>query len=207
MKKLIGKIPSRYDKKTRATAISDEGVSWRQPVFWRNLFLYYWVFALAGHFMEVGWAWFTQSGFNAFTVPTISPLSGPYGIGVVALILFLRPLYRRFKRLNILLIFVLSVIITTAVEYLCAVVIVAFLGENPFWDYSHTRYNISGYVCLHNSLLFGLVSTLFIRFGFPLTERLFKKCSERLVNELFILLFTTYSLDLLLLLFTWLRQA
>jgi uncharacterized membrane protein len=205
MTKFFKNFRQRYNQNTPVVAISDAGVNWRQPVFWRNIFLYFWVFSLVGHFVEVFWEWFTNSGFDPNNVPTITPLAAPYGFAVVAVILLVYPIYKRFKRPNILLIFILSALVTAAVEYLCAVVIVLFLGHNPFWDYSYVSYNLNGYICLHNVVLFGLASTLFIRFIFPHTERLMKKSSNRFINDLFILLSVTYSLDLLLIFLEWLQ--
>ena len=174
-------------------------LTWRQPAFWRNLFIYFWFFSLLGHLLEVSWAWITNSHFTP-NIPTFTPIAPPYGLGVVALILIVAPVYRRFKKMNILVVFLLATIVTAAVEYLCAVVIVLVLGDNPFWDYSAQPFNLQGYVCLQNALLFGLVSTIFLRFIFPRLENLLQKISRKALNDTFLLLVTTYTADVLFML-------
>jgi uncharacterized membrane protein len=203
----ISTISKRYDPKSSelATTISSDGSNWRQLAFWRNIFLYYWGFAFVGHLIEVFWRWFTNNqGFDPNNIPTIAPLAAPYGLGAVAIILLVYPLCKRFKKINVLVVFVLSMLVTTAVEYLCAVVIVVFLGHNPFWDYSHEAFNLQGYVCLRNAVLFGIISTVFLRAIFPRIEKRAQKVSQKLLNDLFILLATTYAADLLLTFIVWL---
>lgn len=163
-----------------------------------KIFLYFWFFALLGHLLEVVWVWFTKSWFNPFNIPTITPLAVPYWLGVVAVITCIHPIYKKFKRPNILLIFILSTLVTACVEFLSAAVIVAYLGYNPFWDYSALPYNFMGYICLKNVLLFGLIATLFIHFLFPITERIIQKHSVRRINDLSALLFATYVIDLII---------
>lgn len=203
----ITKIRERYRVKNSAaaTTFSSDGLNWRHLAFWRNMFLYYWFFAFFGHILEALWRQITHNQyFDPDNIPTIAPLAAPYGLGAVAIILIVWPLCKRFKRINILVIFILSMIITTVVEYLCAIVIIAFLGHNPFWDYSSEPFNFQGQICLRNAVLFGIISTVFLRVLFPRIEQRTTKISEKLLNDIFLLLFTTYIADVLMVFITWL---
>jgi len=203
----VSKIRDRYGTKdsTHAETAESEKLTWRQPAFWRNAFLYYWFFALFGFILEVVWRQVTNNQYyDPFDIPTIAPLAVPYGLGAVALILIVWPLCQRFKKMNILLIFVLATLVTTAVEYLCSVIIVAFMGSNPFWDYSSFPFNFQGHICLHNAVLLGIVSTIFLRVIFPRIEQRVAKTSSKLLNDLFLLLFVTYLADVLLVFIMWL---
>jgi len=199
-------IRDRYSKQGgHAATISKDQLNWRQPAFWRNIFLYYWAFAFAGHILEVLWQKITDNPyFDPNNIPTFAPLAVPYGLGAVAVILAVWPLYKRFKKMNVLLVFVLAAVVTTAVEYLCALVIIAFMGHNPFWDYSNMPFNFQGMICLRNAVLFGIVATIFLQVLFPRIERRVSKISDRLLNDIFLLLATTYAIDVLLVFAMWL---
>ncbi len=89
-----------------------------------------------------------------------------YGFGAV-LVIFV------FARLsnNPLILFFIAVIGTSILEYATG-----YLSETLFsirlWDYSSTRFNLKGRVCLLNSTLFGLLS-LFVTYGVhpPISQR------------------------------------
>lgn len=102
-------------------------------------------------------------------------LNGPvcpvYGIGSIAVLILLNPLKN-----NIVTLFFISVIITTLVEYVTAVIL-----ENLFnlkwWDYSTYKFNYKGRVCLLNSTLFGIGSVLLIKVVQPIIGSFVDKIS------------------------------
>lgn len=95
-------------------------------------------------------------------------LHGPfcpiYGIG--ALIMFF--CLRNFKGSPII-VFILGFIVLSIWEYL-----VGFLLEKLFntkyWDYSDSKYNIHGRVCLLNSIFWGILGLIFIEFVHPFVQ-------------------------------------
>lgn len=189
----------KFQKNTEkiASAISLDQLKPNQLKFWRNLFIYFWIAGIAGFFMELFWAWlqWIAAGvpmFHALTL-TITPLAPPYGFGVVALVLF-APLL---KRRNLILTFILTTIIMTLVEIACATVVKLLWGFNPFWDYTGYPYAFfDGDIYLKNCLLFGVVGVIFLSFVYPRSEKLFKRFSEKRIDEFFWLIMITYSLDL-----------
>ena len=169
--------------------------SWRQMRFWRDLFLYFWFFSLLGHIIELAWALsgilFTIKSAGHFASIPIFAIAAPYGLGAVALLLFVYPLVKR-KKLGIISAYVVSVVITTAIEFISALLVVMVLGSNPFWDYSDRPMNLFGFVCLGNSLLFGVISVVAIKWLFPWTEKWRTIISEKYLDVAFWVLFPSY---------------
>ncbi|MCL2174077.1 putative ABC transporter permease [Candidatus Saccharibacteria bacterium] len=172
-------------------------LSWRQPQFWRNLFFYLWGFSFLGHVAEIFWALLGNAfGWRetpASTIPLFA-IAAPYGLGAVALLLLLYPLVQK-KRIGPVVAFAASVLITTVIEFLCAMLLVAIFGHNSFWDYSGRFMNLGGYVCLGNSLMFGLGSVVMLWWIFPGVEKILGRVRERYLNIIFWVLFIGYILS------------
>lgn len=84
------------------------------------------------------------------------PLCPVYGFGAVAVAVFLPELED-----NLFFLFLGGLIVTTFVEYLNGRVL-ELIFHKKWWDYSDQRFHIDGYVCLKNSILWGLGSVLMI---------------------------------------------
>lgn len=92
-------------------------------------------------------------------------LNGPvcpiYGTGAILVILLLGRVE------NAGLLFVLSVFVTGALEY-----VTSYAMEKIFrakwWDYSERRFNIGGRICLIGMLVFGVMSVILIKFVQPM---------------------------------------
>jgi uncharacterized membrane protein len=170
---------------------------WRRPQFWRNLFLYFWVFSLVGHIVEIIFAILSHlAGVRVVPIDTIPivALAVPYGLGAVVLLVFLYPWFQK-KRINLFVAFVLGAFLTTVVEFICAALLVIFVGHNPFWNYSHRFANLFGFVCLGNSLMFGLAAIIALKWVFPFTEKLLDSIKPRCLNVAFWILFVGYILS------------
>jgi len=166
--------------------------SWR---FWRNSFLYFWVFSLLGHLLEYPWYMLTNlvMGWER-ALPPFFVLAAPYGLGAVVLLWVVVPIIKRFK-IGILPIFLLSVVVTTVVEFLSALVPYLVRGYNPYWDYSGTFGNLFGWVCLPNSLIFGLMSIAFLYILFPLGEKVLGRIKEKPLDVFAVCLFVGWAIS------------
>lgn len=123
-------------------------------------FLYLFIYSVIGWICEVIFCkivhgnW-TNRGF----------LSGPYcpiyGFGALFILLLLKPFIQ-----NPFLIFILSILITTTLEY-----ITSFAMEKIFnakwWDYSNEPLNINGRVCIGTAIPFGILGLILIYFVHP----------------------------------------
>ena len=96
-------------------------------------------------------------------------LKGPfcpiYGVGALIVIILLTPIAD-----NIILLFLSGMIFPSILEY-----ITGFLLEQLFnlkwWDYSNYKFNIKGRVCLLNSILFGVLSVITVKFVNPVITK------------------------------------
>lgn len=67
---------------------------------------------------------------------------------------------------NTLLLFLLSFFIVSATEYFTSILMEKLFNAR-WWDYSNVKCNLDGRVCLRNSILFSLLSVLFIKYIHP----------------------------------------
>lgn len=92
-------------------------------------------------------------------------LNGPvcpiYGFGVVLVLVCLTPL-----RDTVALLFVGSVLLTSLLEFVTGFVLEK-LFHQKWWDYSHRRWNLKGYICLPFSLLWGVACVVIVKLVHP----------------------------------------
>ena len=119
-----------------------------------NIFLAFVIYSFLGWISEVIFAFYKHGKFvnRGFLHGPFCPI---YGIGVV----LTTSLLDDFKG-NIIILFVLSVLITSILEYATGYCLEVFF-KSTWWDYSNKKFNIGGKVCLAFSLLWG-VACLFI---------------------------------------------
>ncbi len=176
-------------------------VSLRRGVrFWQELFVYFWVFSLIGHYLELYWAFvasaITEQPMFHQIVLSFIPLAAPYGIGVAAEVLIMVPLVKRY-RLRPLPVVLSNVFLMGLVEYLSAATIVLVTGHNRFWNYSAVPFNLNGYTALRPAIIFGIAVTLFLYFVYPACDRLIRRIGDRWLTVIFWVLLISYGADLL----------
>ncbi len=126
---------------------------------------YFLVYAVAGWCCEVVFAASTKGKFvnRGF-------LNGPYcpvyGFGVVLVVWLLRPFAD-----NFIILFLLSVVVTSALEFFTGFVLEKIF-HTKWWDYTGTPFNIKGYICLKFSLLWGFACVFVVRIVHPSVEKL-----------------------------------
>jgi uncharacterized membrane protein len=189
--------------KMSADILSNKTMTWTWHKIldhFQKIFIYFWVASILGHYLEVFWSFVNHyiSGGHIWhpSTITLTPLAPPYGFGALAVILLSLPLIKRYK-LNPLMTLILNILVTGAIEYLCAAFLVLTIGHNQYWNYSHQPFNISGYVCLQSAFMFGVAATLFLYFIYPLLEKLFMIFKKWQVKAIFWILFITFLADLL----------
>ena len=92
------------------------------------------------------------------------PICPIYGIGAIIMFTFLDV----FKN-NILLLFVISILVLTVWEYLVGVLLEKMF-HTKYWDYSDHKFNFQGRVCLTNSICWGVLGVLFVKYIHPFME-------------------------------------
>lgn len=91
----------------------------------------------------------------------IGPYCPIYGVGVVSVTLLLS----RFSK-NIILLFILSTILCGVLEYFTGYIMEKIFNAR-WWDYSDSKFNINGRVCLDTLIPFGIICVLVICFANP----------------------------------------
>lgn len=167
----------------------------------QELALYFFGAGLAGHYLELLWV------LVRFGVPDLHyiygalalvplPISEPFGFGAMALVLLLIPWVEK-HRPNPLVTYVVSVILMSAIEYICAAALAFAYGHNWFWDYSRMPFNFRGYICLETSLTFGLVALFFVYVAYPFFQQRIRKLDALKMRMLFWGLLLLYGANLL----------
>lgn len=126
-------------------------------------------------------------------------LNGPmcpiYGFGGMFVILILEPYVS-----NVLLLFTLGLLATSTLEYFTS-----YLMEKIFnmkwWDYTIRPFNIRGRVCLLNSVLFGILCVVLVRYIHPLVKLLISIIPIHykvwICTSLFIIIFVDFILSVI----------
>jgi len=170
---------------------------------WRrfmDLFIIFFVFSLFGHYIEVIWAIIKRLAFGSTWYPKINdmlPLAAPYGLGAIALILLVWPIFDKYKKRPFTVLAICS-IITGLVEFLCAALLVLLYGKNYYWDYSKMPLNLFGFIHLSGCLAFGAISLIFLYFIYPNWKKIYDRLSDKTVSLVFWLLFILYVINMFL---------
>lgn len=151
------------------------------------LFLLFIVYSITGWIIEVIATYpdtkcFVNRGF------LIGPYCPIYGNCAIAMIFLLHNVT------NPILLFVLSILICSVGEY-----VTSYTMEKIFharwWDYSKNKFNLNGRICLVNSLAFGVLGFLLIKFVNPFVVGLITKLSPTMMNVLFYTILTLFIID------------
>lgn len=121
-------------------------------------------------------------------------LKGPccpiYGIGAIIMFLFLNS----FENKPILL-FSLAIVILTLWEYLVGVLLET-LFHTKYWDYSNHKFNFQGRICLVNSLSWGVLGVIFIKFLHPFIQMLISYVDKNLLTYTIIIISIVFLVDM-----------
>ena len=124
------------------------------------------------------------------------PVCPIYGVGVLLC-------YEAFRGVqNPYVLFALSSVLCTAVEYLTACTL-EHLFHKRWWDYSGMPFQIKGRVCLAGALLFGAGSVVTTRYVHPYVLSLLVNAAHQEV--LFVMVLTLFLLDLSATMNSWLK--
>ena len=118
-------------------------------------------------------------------------LKGPfcpiYGIGAIIMIVFLKGFSN-----NLLLLFIIATIVLTLWEYIVGVLLEK-LFHTKYWDYSNHKFNFQGRICLMNSIFWGILGIVFIKFIHPFIESII----TRINTEILIFVYTIIGIVML----------
>ena len=155
------------------------------------LFILFMFYSLIGWIIEVFDQLYRQKKFinRGFLIGPYCPV---HGVGALLMLLLLK----RFSN-NILLLFMISILICTILEYLTSFLLEKFFKAR-WWDYSDYKFNLNGRVCLQNSLFFGLAGVTIVKFANPMLMNLLISIEPNIINIIFFTLFIIFAIDLLI---------
>lgn len=120
------------------------------------------------------------------------PICPVYGVGALVVILGLYP-YKE----NIMAVFLLSIILTSTVEYITGTILEKIF-KTSWWDYSKHKFNIQGKVCLLNSILFGILSVIIIEIVHPSIVDIIDESNKNILYIILIFAIITTIIDLII---------
>ena len=98
------------------------------------------------------------------------PICPIYGFGMVGLLYCMRRMPSGDREPGVVTVFVVGMVLTTAIELIGGWVLFR-LYHIRWWDYSHLKGNLGGYICPQFSLLWGLGSVIMVKAVHPLLAR------------------------------------
>ena len=107
------------------------------------------------------------------------PMTAVYGVGVISIELLNKYVFKKIKCstfLKIIIEFITLIVILSLIEYLGGNVL-NYLFDIDMWDYSNIKPNFGKYVCLQNSIIWGILGTLYIHVFKNFTDRFVKQIS------------------------------
>lgn len=142
-----------------------------------QLILFFFFYSFLGWVMETCYCSILEHKLvpRGFLYGPICPI---YGVGVLLMILFFKPLTG-----NLLVFYVTAVVVMSAWEYLVGWLL-EITTHTKYWDYSHFRFNLHGRICLPIALVWGGLSYIVIFWIHPYTELLFSHIALWLSNVL-----------------------
>ncbi|NLK94654.1 MAG: putative ABC transporter permease [Clostridiales bacterium] len=131
-----------------------------------ELMFYLIIYSFLGWCVEVAYAYKNERKFvnRGFLQGPLCPI---YGCGCITLISVLYS----FKTYNIFTLFIIATIVTSLIEYLTSYIIEKFF-KRRYWDYTEDPFNIQGRVCLHFSLIWGILAVFAFKLIHPFIKNL-----------------------------------
>lgn len=157
-------------------------------MMYRLIWIFF-IYAFLGWCTEVSYAALVTGKFvnRGFLNGPVCPV---YGFGVVIVLTCLTPLEE-----NLLLLFLGSVVLTSALEWLTGFVLEKLFHQR-WWDYSDQPFNLSGYICLRFSIAWGFACMFVVKLLHPTVLLLIRLIPKTVGIVLLVLLGAVMAVDL-----------
>ncbi len=152
------------------------------------IYILFWLYSFLGWLMETTLVSLQSKKFinRGFFMGPYCPI---YGTGEV-LLLVLSP-YKD----SPFLVFILSIIICSVVEYLTSYIL-EMIYKVRWWDYSNRMFNLNGRVCLFNSICFGLLGMLMVSYLNPVFLNLITSLSDTILTIIALIILIITLIDM-----------
>ena len=129
------------------------------------LFLVFFVYSVIGFIIEITSCFIFTKKFTMSRGYLLGPYIPVFGFGALIMV-YLLGKYRN----DILVLFVLSAVLCSAVEYFTSL-LMEKIFKLRWWDYSKDKFNINGRICLRNGFLFGIGGVVIVRYFHPILDK------------------------------------
>lgn len=161
-----------------------------------DILTYFILYSIFGYLLEVTFGLLRKGVIECRQSFLYGPFCAVYGLGVVIFLLTLSKVKKSIPKL-----FIGGFIVGSITEYL-----ISYIGELMFgfkwWDYTYLPFNLNGRITLFYSVMWGILSVIFIRYIHPSIERIYKECTKNLslkvVNKIIIALSIFLVLDFMI---------
>lgn len=182
--------------------------SFEKPFTWpwiRNLFLYYCIFSILGHWAEIAFCWLIVLGvfmgdYDFSHAQLWSQWLYPYpahGIALVLIVLVLYPLKQWLLKMTggrvvlaLVLSFLANALVCTSIDFTTGITANA---DYSLWDYRDLPFNFMGQIVLQNSIVYSLAATLIVWVVYPLMARALHQARPYVVDAVFFALCGVYA--------------
>lgn len=117
------------------------------------------------------------------------PLCPIYGIGAIILFLFLD----KFEN-KIIELFFIAILVLTTWEYIVGILLEK-LFKTKYWDYSNQKFNFQGRICLVNSICWGILGVVFVKYIHPFIQSLISKVNPSLLKYIILIISVIMLID------------
>ena len=153
---------------------------------------YFFIFSIFGHLYETTlFKILDQKGTSGFLYGYWTPV---YGIGVVLILFISKNIFKTLKLNKFIevLIFAIIIFVTlTLIEYIGGHIL-HFTFHKDFWNYSLLKHNFGKYICLDVSILWVVLSLIFLYLIKPWMDKIVIK----IPNEITIIFIIFFVIDL-----------
>jgi len=128
------------------------------------------------------------------------PMTAVYGVGIIAILLLNKYLFKKIrsnKAIKLIVEFIILTIVLSLIEYIGGNVL-NILFDIDMWDYSKDSMNFGKYVCLRNSIIWGILGVAYIHIIKNFTDKILSKITRK---ETYFFL-TIFIVDLIFVLVT-----
>ena len=97
---------------------------------------------------------------------------------------------------NIPVLFFVAIIVCTLWEYIVGVLL-EVIFKTKYWDYSHMKFNFQGRICLSNSICWGVLGVLLIRYIHPFVVSIIQKIDISLIQYIVVVGMMIFLVDMI----------
>lgn len=119
------------------------------------------------------------------------PICPIYGFGALIMVAVLNGLSN-----NIVQLFISSVIILTLWEYIVGVLLEKIF-HTKYWDYSDHKINFQGRICLSNSIYWGILGVVFVKYIHPFMQKIIENTNIDMLHFIVAIVSFVFLVDVI----------